>query len=190
MVFEGISNIATKEVEWGRLAAYLEQSTRYLRFDIKDAAGHYGYYTPTEFDSKTYALYETALDKIFDIYSDLYKQVYAHLVLISKEPETARTARWRQAVHAQACDSIRSILPASTRATVGVVGSAQAFHNMIMTMLAHPLPEMNELGRKTLEAARGVAPVFFERTDHPERGGLITAQKVTSRVESRTLASN
>ena len=188
MVFEGISNIATKEVEWGRLAAYLEQSTRYLRFDTKDASGHYGYYTPTEFDPKTYALYETALDKIFDIYSDLYKQVYAHLVLISKEPETARTTRWRQAVHAQACDSIRSILPASTRATVGVVGSAQAFHNMIMTMLAHPLPEMNELGRKTLEAARGAAPVFFERTDNPERGGLITAQKVTSRIESRALA--
>jgi thymidylate synthase ThyX len=189
MVFEGISNIATKEVEWGRLAAYLEQSTRYLRFDTKDAEDHYAYYTPKEFDPKTFAEYETSMNEIFDIYSDLYQKIYAYFVSISKEPEEARTARWRQAVHAQACDSIRSILPASTRATVGVVGSAQAFHNMIMNMEAHPLPEMNELGRKALEAARGVAPVFFERTDNPERGGLISAQKVTSRVESRALAN-
>jgi thymidylate synthase ThyX len=189
MVLEGISNIATKEVEWGRLAAYLEQSTRYLRFDTKDAEGRYAYYTPTEFDPEMLADYEGAMDEIFDIYSDLYKKVYDYLVEHSKEPEEKRTARWRQAVHAQACDSVRSILPASTRATVAVVGSAQAFHNMIMNMEAHPLPEINELGRKALEAVRGVAPVFFERTDKPDRGGLISAQKVTSRVESAVLAA-
>jgi thymidylate synthase ThyX len=187
MVFEGISNIATKEVEWGRLAAYLEQSTRYLRFDTKDAEGHYAYYTPTEFDPDTFAEYESAMDEIFDTYSDLYKKVYAYIE--NAPTDEVKDAAWQRSIHAKACDSIRSILPASTRATVGVVGSAQAFHNMIMNMEAHPLPEMNELGRKALEAARGVAPVFFERTDKPDRGGLISAQKVTSREESRALAN-
>src|SRR5712692_728622 len=30
---EGVSNIATKILEWGRLMAYLEQSTRYVPYD-------------------------------------------------------------------------------------------------------------------------------------------------------------
>ncbi|MDB5160023.1 MAG: hypothetical protein JWO99_286 [Candidatus Saccharibacteria bacterium] len=188
MVFEGISNIATKEVEWGRLAAYLEQSTRYLRFDTKDAEGHYAYFTPTEFDPDTFAEYETNMDEIFDIYSDLYKKIYAHIEATSNEPEEKRTAAWHRAVHAQACDSIRSLLPASTRATVAVQGSAQAFYNMILNMEAHPLPEINKLGRQALAAARGVAPVFFERIDKADRGGLISDQKRASREASRALA--
>jgi thymidylate synthase ThyX len=187
MVFEGISNIATKEVEWGRLAAYLEQSTRYLRFDIKDTAGRYSYYSPTEFDAKTLAEYESATTEIFDIYSALYQKVYAYIEKSSDTPEKERTGGWRRAVHAQACDGVRALLPASTKATVGVVGSAM--YNMILNMESHELPEINELARKTLAAARGVAPVFFERIDKPDRGGLISGNKTTARDNSQELAT-
>ena len=45
-VVENASNLLTKKLEWGRLAAYLEQSTRYIYFDQKDAEGKYRYYTP------------------------------------------------------------------------------------------------------------------------------------------------
>src|SRR6266516_625653 len=44
---EGASNILTKVLEWGRLAAYLEQSTRYVPYDdLVD--GRYRYHVPRE----------------------------------------------------------------------------------------------------------------------------------------------
>ncbi len=48
VVVEGASNLLTKKLEWGRLASYLEQSTRYIYFDQKDAGGNYKYYTPED----------------------------------------------------------------------------------------------------------------------------------------------
>src|SRR5213595_808250 len=46
---EGASNILTKVLEWGRLAAYLEQSTRYIPYDDL-VAGRYRYHVPRELE--------------------------------------------------------------------------------------------------------------------------------------------
>ncbi|MDH3190950.1 MAG: thymidylate synthase, partial [Acidimicrobiia bacterium] len=42
---EQASNILTKVLEWGRLAAYLEQSTRYIVYDAR-LGERYRYFTP------------------------------------------------------------------------------------------------------------------------------------------------
>src|SRR2546422_1016785 len=44
---EGASNILTKVLEWGRLMAYLEQSTRYIPYDDQPG-GRYRYHVPKE----------------------------------------------------------------------------------------------------------------------------------------------
>jgi len=188
MVLEGISNLATKEVEWGRLAAYLEQSTRYLRFDRKNEQGEYAYYTPEEFDDETTEVYQEHMDGIFDTYSHLYEQLKAHIMETSEVPEEERDAAWRNACHAQACDGVRSLLPAATKATVGVQGSAQAIYNMILHLRSHELPEMRMLGTKALAQARMVAPVFFERADMPTRGQLVSNHREETREATTTLA--
>jgi len=36
---EGASNLLTKVLEWGRLMAYLEQSTRYIPYDDRPDGG-------------------------------------------------------------------------------------------------------------------------------------------------------
>jgi thymidylate synthase ThyX len=190
LVFEGVSNIATKEIEWGRLAAYLEQSTRYLRFDKKDESGKYAYYIPEELNVETAKVYVQHLDSIFDIYSDLYEKLRQYIMDNSSEPEEKRDGAWRRACHAQACDGVRALLPAATKATVGMTGSAQAIHNMILHLVSHELPEMRRLGENALEAARGVAPVFFERTDMPNRGGLISGHRQQTREATRSLADS
>lgn len=190
VVFEDVSNLATKEIEWGRFAAYLEQSTRYLRFDKKDEEGRYAYYTPDEFDLEISAEYQRYMDKIFDIYSDSYQKLLAHIQATSTTPEGERDAAWRRACHAQACDGVRSLLPAATKATVGMVGNAQSFHNMILHMESHELPEVRQLGRKALQAVRQVAPVFFERTDRPDRGLLISNHRRETREATRELTAS
>ena len=186
IVFEGVSNVATKKLEHGRTAiAYLEQSTRYLRFDFKDAEGHYKYVVPAEFDAETAADYEANLDEIFDIYSALYLKAYEHIKSISTTPESERDRAWETSCHAQACDSVRGLLPAATKSTVGVAGSSQAIYNMILRLESEPLPEVKDLGAAALDAVRVVNPVFYERADNPNRGGLISANKAKTRAASK-----
>src|SRR5580692_9025690 len=46
---EQASNLLTKVLEWGRLMAYLEQSTRYIAYDVRlPAEGRYRYYRDPE----------------------------------------------------------------------------------------------------------------------------------------------
>src|ERR1700759_4691987 len=40
---EQASNLLTKVLEWGRLMAYLEQSTRYIAYDSRSSDGRYRY---------------------------------------------------------------------------------------------------------------------------------------------------
>jgi len=185
---EDISNIATKKVENGRLAAYLEQSTRYLRFDKKDEEGNYRYVVPEEFDEETKAEYKEKMDEVFDIYSALYEKSLAHILETQVKPEGVGERAWHNACHAKACDSIRGLLPAATKATVGVVGSTQSFYNMILSLEAEKLPELKKIGREVLQAVRQVSPVFFERVDNPNRGGLVSENRATTRADSRDVA--
>src|SRR6267378_715632 len=64
---EGASNILTKVLEWGRLAAYLEQSTRYIPYDdLVD--GRFRYHVPEELDGALRERYVATLDRGFDAY--------------------------------------------------------------------------------------------------------------------------
>src|SRR6476619_4592324 len=44
---EQASNLLTKVLEWGRLMSYLEQSTRYIEYDVR-IGGRYRYYRDPE----------------------------------------------------------------------------------------------------------------------------------------------
>ena len=46
---EGVSNVLTKVLEWGRLMAYLEQSTRYVPYTARPG-GQWKYHVPAELD--------------------------------------------------------------------------------------------------------------------------------------------
>src|SRR6266568_6444492 len=55
---EQASNLLTKVLEWGRLMAYLEQSTRYIPYDTRLTNGRYRYYRdPALLDSGLGARY-------------------------------------------------------------------------------------------------------------------------------------
>src|SRR5437764_1044561 len=66
---EQSSNLLTKVLEWGRLMAYLEQSTRYIPYDHR-LAGRYRYWRdPDVCDSRLGARYVADMDSLFDTYS-------------------------------------------------------------------------------------------------------------------------
>ena len=189
LVVEGASNLLTKHLEWGRLAAYLEQSTRYIYFDQKDKDGNYKYYTPEHLEEPTKKLYQQSMDRIFDAYSTMVHQLTEHLTQHSSTPKEEQDAAWRSAVRAQACDAIRPVLPVATKSTVGIYASGQALESMIMRLRASDSKEAQATGDKILEEARKVIPTFLERADKPDRGGATTAYLATTRTSVGELAN-
>lgn len=187
IVVENGSNLLTKQLEWGRLAAYLEQSTRYIYFDQKDKNGKFKYYTPKNFDAATKKLYESAMDRIFEAYSELVHKTTEYVRTVSSTPEGERDGAWRAATRAQACDAIRPVLPVATKSTVGIYASGQALEHMIMRLRASESEEAKKAGTNILEQARTIIPTFLERADKPERGGATTAYMANTAAKMKSL---
>lgn len=188
LVVENASNLLTKKLEWGRLASYLEQSTRYIFFDQKDQAGKYKYFTPSQFDTATARLYDQKMDQIFDLYSEMVHKLTDYVRAKSSTPEKERDIAWKGATRAQACDAIRPVLPVATKATVGIFASGQALESLIMHLQSEELLEMRETGDKLLREGRKVVPAFLERADKPDRGGAMVAYRANTRRAVEKLA--
>lgn len=189
IVVEGASNLLTKKLEWGRLAAYLEQSTRYIYFDQKDQNGKYKYFTPSNLDEDTMTLYNDTMDRIFDLYSDMVHTLTDYLQAHSSVPEEERDIAWKGAIRAQACDAVRPVLPVATKSTVGIFASGQALENLIMHLISDDFIEARETGQKILDHARQIIPTFLERADKPDRGGAAIAYRSETRGAVRKLAN-
>ena len=171
VVVERASNLLTKKLEWGRLAAYLEQSTRYIYYDQRDEFGKYRYFEPGYLEPELAKKYTASLDKIFDIYSEIVHKLTDYIQARSKVPEADRDGPWRAATRAQACDAARGVLPVATQSTVGIFASGQALESLIIHLLSDELPEAQAAGRQLLEESRKVLSSFLQRADLPERGG-------------------
>lgn len=189
LVVENASNLLTKKLEWGRLGAYLEQSTRYIYFDQKDAKGKYKYYTPSSLTPKLTKQYESQMDLLFEKYSELVRKATDHVRANSSEPEEARDGAWKAATRAQACDAVRTVLPAATKSSVGIFASGQALENLIMHLQSDTLDEARHTGDQILEEARKVTPAFLERADKPDRGGAWVAYRSQTAKKIRKLAA-
>ena len=190
IVVENASNLLTKKLEWGRLAAYLEQSTRYIYFDERDKNDRYKYYVPEEITGSLRAEYVHAMDTIFAVYSDLVSRLTEYVRGTSTTSKKEQDAAWRAATKAQACDAIRPLLPVATKSTVGIFGSAQALENLIMDLRADDLSEARTTASNMLAESRKVSPVLFERADKPERGGATSAYYAETRQALQKLAAD
>lgn len=188
-VVEGASNLLTKKLEWGRLAAYLEQSTRYIYFDQKDDSGNYKYYTPEHLNTPTKELYRNAMDRIFDLYSEMVRKATKYVRDNSKVAKDEQDAVWRSATRAQACDAVRPVLPVATKSTVGIYASAQATESLVLHLMSDELPEAVDTGQQILKEVRKVIPTFLERADKPDRGGAIIAYRANTYKGVKRLAS-
>ncbi len=166
---EGASNILTKVLEWGRLAAYLEQSTRYIPYDDL-VGGRYRYHVPRELEGDLRTRYVDTLDTMFDTYRALLPILRQHFS--ERFPRDAQTsdAAYRMSIRAKALDTLRGLLPAATTSNVGIYGTGQAYENLLLRMRAHPLQEVRTYADLMLVELRKVIPAFLRRVDLPDRG--------------------
>jgi len=189
LVVENASNLLTKKLEWGRLAAYLEQSTRYIFYDEKDKNGRYRYLIPTSLKGELKKEYISTMDKIFDNYSFMVRKLTDYVRENSSTPENERDIAWKGATKAQACDAARNVLPVATLSTVGIYISGQSLESLIYHLWSDELPEANKKGDEILTEARKVIPMFLERADKPERGGAFVAYRAENIKNIKRLAN-
>jgi thymidylate synthase ThyX len=164
---EWVSNIVTKLLQRGRLAAYLEQSTRYIPYDQPLPGGGYRFYRDEQLGDG----FAAAMDELFGIYSRALTEVERWAAERWPRADSEPEAAWRRSIRAKALDLLRGLLPAATLSHVGIYASGQAYEQLIMRLMASPLPEAREYGGMILAELQRVMPSFVSRVERPDRGG-------------------
>ena len=202
---ENISNVAAKLLEDARIGiAPLEKSTRYVRFDQKDAAGNYLFYRePKIMKSRHRDAYLEVMNLLFETYSKQMEPMLDHVAkslpidqLEVRDPASGkglsygeaakdeRLKRWaetayRATVRAQACDVLRSYLPAATLTNVGMFGAGQAFEYLISKFYSHDLSEAQALGAAIHGELNQLIPSFVKRA---QRNDYLVATTAAAKV--------
>ena len=186
---EQASNLLTKQLEWGRLAAYLEQSTRYIAYDDRPG-GRWRYYRdPDVMASRHAAAYEATLDSVFQTYATLLPQVQDWAARRFPRAEDVAEPAWRRSVKAKALDVLRGLLPAATVSNVGIFATGQSYEQLLLRLRSSELAEARTTGDALLAQLRQVIPSFVVRVDRPDRGGVWTDYLATTRSQTRALAA-
>src|SRR5512145_813944 len=171
LAVEGASNLLTKVLEWGRLMAYLEQSTRYVPYDDRPR-GRWRYHVPDELTGPLRERYVATLDRAFETYREWLPRVRELLATRFPRAEGDSEQVHRLAIRAKALDTLRGLLPAATVSNVGIYGTGQGYEQLLLRMRAHPLAEVRACAALMLTELRKVIPAFLRRVDLPDRGGL------------------
>ncbi len=165
---EYVSNVMTKVLQRGRLASYLEQSTRYIPYDAPmEATGGYRYWRHEALGPE----YTRAMDGLFETYSRSLPRVEAWAAERFPLADGENEAAHARSIRAKALDLLRGLLPAASLSHVGIFASGQAYEQMILRLLASPLPEARDFGQMILGELKAIMPSFVSRVDRPDRGG-------------------
>jgi thymidylate synthase ThyX len=169
LAVEGASNLLTKILEWGRLMAYLEQSTRYIPYDDRPG-GRWRYHVPAELRGPLRERYVATLDAAFATYAAWLPRLRDFYTTKFPRADGDSEAAYRMTIRAKALDTLRGLLPAATTSNVGIYGTAQAYEQLLLRMRAHPLAEARACADAMLRELRKVIPAFLKRVDAPDRG--------------------
>jgi thymidylate synthase ThyX len=167
---EQASQPLAKAIEWGRLAAYLEQSTRYMRYDDKPG-GRWRLTVPPEIEgSPAETAYLAFADRTFEAYGRMFQPLYERFASMFPKDPADSDFMYRSTITAKTCDTLRVLLPAGTRSNLGVYATGQSYEQMLLRMRAHPLAEVRGYADLMLVELRKVIPAFLKRVDLADRG--------------------
>ena len=188
LAVENASNILTKQLERGRLMAYLEQSTRYIPYTDRSAG--WRYLVPAELDGHPLrAQYIETLDRAFEVYASWFERMRDHFTARHPRAENDSEAVHRAAIRAKALDTLRGLLPAATQSSVGIYATGQAYEALLLRLNASRLKEARACSAMMLEELRKVIPAFLTRVDVPDRGGAWSKYLARVREDASDIAA-
>lgn len=191
---EQISNVATKAIEDKRLAAYIEQSTRYVFYDEKNERGEYKYYRPRVLIGSGLDVdYIQTMDAAFDLYSRLIQPMkeyfqrrkpleVASYKIREEEPDRELTLAdcrddverktlrmtYNQDIRTKTCDTLRLLLPMSTTTNLGVHANGRSLSGILTSLYSSDIGELNELAAKSHEHLNRIMPRYVQRAKRDE----------------------
>jgi thymidylate synthase ThyX len=181
LAVEDASNLLTKVLERGRLAAYLEQSTRYIPYTDRRGDA-WRYLVPAELDDPALrGRFVGVMNAAFETYARWIDPMRMWFEARYPKAPGDSDAVYRSAIRAKALDTLRGLLPAATQSNVGIYGTGQAFESLLLRMRAHRLVEVRATADLMLAELRKVIPAFLTRVDQPERGGRWSAYLADTR---------
>jgi thymidylate synthase ThyX len=167
---EQSSQILAKVLEWGRLAAYLEQSTRYVPYDDRPG-DRWRYVIPPEVDAAgLIQRFREVLERAFATYASWIEPMQNHYREVHRKEPGDSEFVYRATIRAKALDALRGLLPAATRSNVGIFATGQAYEQLLLRMRASPLEEVRAYANLMLVELRKVIPAFLRRVDVADRG--------------------
>jgi thymidylate synthase ThyX len=185
---EDASNLLTKVLERGRLAAYLEQSTRYIPYTQRRGDA-WRYVVPAELDGHPLReQYVATMNATFETYASWIEPMREWFAARHPKAPGDSDAVYKSAIRAKALDTLRGLLPAATQSNVGIYGTGQAYEALLLRMAAHPLKEMRDTGGAMLAELRKVIPAFLTRVDQADRGVAWSAYLADTRARTKDIA--
>jgi len=186
---ENVTMIAIKTIEDRRIGGSpIEQSTRYVKYDMKDENGKWRYKRPQEIiDSGLLNIYERINDQAFDVYSKLVtklqeyfkkqlpieefeievtrdsKRIKAKKIdLVDENEIKAFNSSYSFTIRCAALDVGRCILPSSTLSQLGIYGNGRFFTKLLTSLKSSELEEERDIGYRLEEELKKVIPTFIK----------------------------
>src|SRR5262245_8661759 len=187
LAVEQVSNLLTKIIEDCRIGGSpIEQSTRYVFYDQKDAEGKYKYYRGAEILQSVvgpeyievmdflFDTYASAVQPLTDYFRNLKPMEEAEYNLRGNGPERygaldgeALQKQFRITYNAdlrtKACDVLRALLPAATLTNVGLFGNGRFYQNLLTRLYSSALPEASQRASDAHHELNQVIPKFVKR---------------------------
>ena len=189
LCIENISNLMTKIIEDCRIGGSpIEESTRYVLYDVK-RNGQWRYVRPESIMKSGLAeRYVQTMDFIFETYAGLVEPMQEFFrkklpaekfqieveregqvikagadELVNDSEQRAHRLAYSFTMRSAACDVIRCILPASTKANMGLVGNGRFYSSLITKLLSQELDEGWLLAENIRKALETQIPTFIKR---------------------------
>ena len=194
LCIENVSNLMTKIIEDCRIGGSpIEESTRYVLYDVKHN-DQWRYVRPQSIMKSGLAEpYVKTMDFLFETYAGLVEPMQeffrkklpastfkievereGHVAmlgadaLLNDNEKRAHRLAYGFTIRSAACDIIRCILPASTKANMGLVGNGRFYSGLISKLLSQELDEGWLLAENIREALGTQIPTFIRRADKNE----------------------
>ena len=186
---EGVSNILTKVLEWGRLMAYLEQSTRYVPYTARPN-GRWKYHVPAELQGSPLhaAVRRHPRPRLRDLRavdSRRSRSTSARSIRSRRTTPTACTGRSsapRRSTRSAVC------CPRRRRPTSVCSARVRRSRRCCCGCSRTRSRKSGRTRRRSSPKLREVIPAFLTRVDQPDRGGRAVEYLTTTRRDLEAVA--
>lgn len=191
VLFNSISNLATKAIEDRRLGAFIEQSSRYVVYTERDrATGNWLYYREPRIMAGALAgEYTRVMDACFELYAEMVEKLieyYGELkpieeVAYAVKPNDKNKYKFDQLdddkqrrefkrtytfdLRTRACDTGRVVLPAATLTNMAMVANGRVYEHLLKRLYSSGRPEFHDIAARLHGTLNEIIPKYVKRAN-------------------------